>query len=294
MMAIDSQPIADCERQAEAAIARLDAAARLHRVDGRDGNIVWRAFGGGPPLVLLHGGHGSWLHWVRNIEALSAGHTLLIPDMPGYGDSCALPAALDDQQRLAQIVDGLIASLDTLLGTGTRIDLAGFSFGGLVAALLAKERAGVRRLSLLGSAGHAGARRQTSEFIAWQGRPREAMRAALRHNLGAHMLHDGGAIDALAMAVHEYSCLHTRFHSRSLSRTSQLYAALAGFVQPVLLIWGEHDVTATPMTLAPELAQQCPAGEWCVVPGAGHWVQYERPHEVNSLLMSWFRQGSAR
>ncbi|MGT2492391.1 alpha/beta fold hydrolase [Cupriavidus basilensis] len=34
--------------------------------------VVWRRFGEGRPVILLHGGHGSWLHWVRNIEALAA------------------------------------------------------------------------------------------------------------------------------------------------------------------------------------------------------------------------------
>jgi pimeloyl-ACP methyl ester carboxylesterase len=50
--------------------------------------------GAGRPLVLVHGGHGSWLHWVRNIEALSAKRTLWIPDLPGYGDSSALQSFL--------------------------------------------------------------------------------------------------------------------------------------------------------------------------------------------------------
>jgi CubicO group peptidase (beta-lactamase class C family) len=37
----------------------------------RGPSVTWRRFGSGPHLVLLHGGHGSWLHWVRNIEFLA-------------------------------------------------------------------------------------------------------------------------------------------------------------------------------------------------------------------------------
>ncbi|MBD9433559.1 hypothetical protein IB257_26775 [Achromobacter sp. ACM03] len=180
--------------------------------------MAWREFGSGAPLVLLHGGHGSWLHWVRNIEALSQDHTLLIPDMPGYGDSGDPPSRAGEQERLMQIVDALIASLDQLLGAGA----------------------------------------------------------------------------SLALAVHEHSCLRTRFKSRLLSRTRQLPEALAAFSQPVLLIWGEHDVTATPMTLAHQLAELCAAGDWCVVPGAGHWVQYECAQTINPMLASWFGPGQRR
>ncbi|MHC0504759.1 alpha/beta fold hydrolase [Achromobacter aegrifaciens] len=290
----DAVFVPDLAQAAQAEIARLDAAARLHHVDGRHGKIAWREFGSGAPLVLLHGGHGSWLHWVRNIEALSQDHTLLIPDMPGYGDSGDPPSRAGEQELLMQIVDALIASLDQLLGAGVSLDLAGFSFGGLVAALLARQRGGVRRMSLLGSAGHGTARRPGAGLAPWQGLPQADMLAALRHNLGAHMLHADASIDALALAVHEHSCLRTRFKSRLLSRTRQLPEALAAFSQPVLLIWGEHDVTANPMTLAHQLAELCAAGDWCVVPGAGHWVQYECAQTINPMLASWFGPGQRR
>ena len=40
------------------------------------------------PTVLLHGGSGSWNHWVRNIDALLAsGRQVIAPDLPGFGDS---------------------------------------------------------------------------------------------------------------------------------------------------------------------------------------------------------------
>ncbi|MEG2631610.1 MAG: alpha/beta hydrolase, partial [Comamonas sp.] len=52
--------------------------ARARRVTtpiAEGGQMVWHVWGegaGGLPLVLLHGGSGSWTHWVRNIEALVA------------------------------------------------------------------------------------------------------------------------------------------------------------------------------------------------------------------------------
>src|SRR3990172_888777 len=46
------------------AIAR--AARRIETPWGA-GTMVWRVWGSGEPLVLFHGGSGSWTHWIRNI-----------------------------------------------------------------------------------------------------------------------------------------------------------------------------------------------------------------------------------
>jgi len=44
-------------------------AAEARRVETPCGNghMVWYLWGDGPPLALLHGGYGSWTHWIRNL-----------------------------------------------------------------------------------------------------------------------------------------------------------------------------------------------------------------------------------
>ncbi len=275
-------------QQALAQIAALDARSGPQNVAYNGCTVRWRRFGEGPPLVLLHGGHGNWLHWVRNIDALARHHTLWLPDLPGFGDSSPLPGPPHAPDRLARLLAAVIGTLDELVGPNSAIDLAGFSFGGLVAAQLAAGRKGVRRLALLGPAGHGGGRRQSIELIDWRLPEPAAMRVALAHNLGAFMLHAPVNTDGLALAVHEMACRATRFRSKSISRTAQLTSVLDASPRPVLMVWGEHDVTAVPEQAAQLLAQDRAEREWCVVPGAGHWVQYERAHEVNALLTHWF------
>jgi alpha-beta hydrolase superfamily lysophospholipase len=54
------------------------------------GGMIWHAWGpdNAPTFVLLHGGSGSWTHWIRNIEPLVAeGYRVLAVDLPGFGDS---------------------------------------------------------------------------------------------------------------------------------------------------------------------------------------------------------------
>ncbi len=264
----------------------LLGASQRHDVACTDGQVTWRRFGDGPPLVLLHGGHGSWLHWARNIQALARTYTVWVPDLPGYGTSDPPP-----EPTLASLVDTTVLTLDTLVGPGTSIALVGFSFGGLVAANIAARRGSVSRLALLGPAGHGGARRPIGELRSWREaadrRDEAALAELMRHNLLMHMLHDADSIDALALRIHTEACQNTRFHSKAISRAAGLPLALDSHHGPLLLAWGEHDVTAMPDEAARALSDGRAHCRTQLIAGAGHWVQYERPDEINKLLLAW-------
>ncbi|MGJ7488424.1 alpha/beta fold hydrolase [Variovorax sp. LT2P21] len=251
--------------------------------------VRWRRFGPAqsdrPPLVLLHGGHGSWLHWIRNIEALSAERVLWLPDMPGFHDSDVPRAMVAGDAPLDPLLEALGGTLDTLIGAGTPIDLGGFSFGGLSAAKFAARRGAVRKLVLLGSGGHGTLRRMAVQMINWRAASdRTAEAAALRHNLAALMLHDPTAIDALAFTIHDISCHGTRLRSKEISLAGGLQQALEAHAGPQLLVWGEFDVTADPRPLVAQLTGGHPQRRGTVIDGAGHWVQYERADETNRWL----------
>ncbi len=252
------------------------------------GHVTWRCLGDahlGPPLVLLHGGHGSWAHWVRNIDALSKRHRVWVVDLPGYGDSSA-----PTSPTLESLLDATRQTLDALVGADTPVALAGFSFGGLVAAQLALQRARVSALALLGPGGHGGTRRPRGELRSWRealaSRDHSMLREVMRHNLHMHMLAEPA--DEQALAIHMQACLRTRFHSKSISRAGGLVDSLRALTCPVLLVWGEHDVTAAPRELAPQLAALCGHAQAHVLANAGHWVQYEAAEQVNDLLAAWF------
>ncbi len=277
---------------AAAFIAALEAAGQRHVVLTSRGRVVWRRFGDGPPLVLLHGGHGSWLHWARNIGPLARRFTVWVPDLPGYGDSDMPP-----EPNLDSLVDSTQATLDALVGPGREIHVVGFSFGGLVAASLAARRGAVRQLALLGVVGHGGARRPRGEMLSWrEAAEREdaaALSAAMHHNLAQHMLHGAASIDALALRIQTLACLGTRFHSKPISRAGGLGALLARHRGPLLLLWGAHDVTAHPAQAAQALGEGRALCRTVLVPEAGHWVQYESADLVNAELLGWLDRAGA-
>ena len=268
------------------AIARLESQAQKRLVTTGGRTVCWRGFGRGEPLVLLHGGHGSWLHWARNIEALAREHAVWVPDMPGYGDS-DLPAGTD----LHSLVDDLQATMDELIGPRTPVSLAAFSFGSLATAQIAARRGNVRRIALRGAAGHGGARRPRGQLRNWKEvaatGDAAALADAMRHNLWVHMLHAPHAIDALALCLHTQACQRSRFYSLFISRAGGLVDALRPFGGPVLLVWGEHDVTAHPESAAACVIDNHPERVAHVVEGSGHWVQYEAAETVNRLLLEW-------
>ena len=262
---------------------------RMQRLDlpFSGGHVTWRCLGEGPPLVLLHGGHGCWAHWIRNIDALSRRFKICVPDLPGYGDSSG-----PGSPTLAALLVATRETLDSLVGASTPIALAGFSFGGLVAARLAAQRGAVSAMALLGPAGHGGPRRPRGDLRSWReaqvSSDSEALRQIMRHNLELHML--ASPADDQGLAIHTQACLRTRFHSKSVSRSGGLMDSLQVLTCPVLLVWGEHDVTATPRELAPRLAALCRRARTEVLANAAHWVQYEVAASVNAMLDEWFVQ----
>src|SRR5215471_21457722 len=97
--------------------------------------MVWRIWGCGPPLVLFHGGYGSWTHWIRNVLPLARRFTVIAPDLPGLGESATPPEPWTAMGLAAIIVDGL----DIVLPKATQPRLAGFSFGGVIGSNVAAQ-----------------------------------------------------------------------------------------------------------------------------------------------------------
>ena len=254
-----------------------------------DGQVVWHRWGEGPPLVLLHGGSGSWTHWVRNIAALAqAGHSVWVPDLPGFGESSPPPNGHDADVMPAWLEHGLVQRIGP-----APVDLLGFSFGGLVASLWAAQHPErVRRLLLLGAPGLGITRERPLDLRMWSHLPESAPReAVMRHNLLELMLRHPASVTPLVMQLqaHNLRREHRRMKRRKLSQTDVLRHTLPKLRCPVWGLWGAHDAlfvdrhaeVAQALALAPRFEGL----HW--VPDAGHWVQFEAHDAVNTWLHHW-------
>lgn len=249
-----------------------------------EGTMAWHAWGSGEPVFLLHGGSGSWTHWVRNVEALAAaGRRVFAADLPGFGDSAALNRAADADTMVAPVALGI-----RQLGGDGPHDVVGFSFGGLLSGLLAQAHpAMVRRLVLVGAPG-LGLRNSRLPLVPWRHLESTAERAAAHHsNLAMLMLHRPESIDDLAVAVHIANTARDRVRRRGLALTDILARTLTTLDCPVDAIYGEQDALYADML--PELKRLLTSfacvRELVLIPG-GHWVQYENAPAFNRELLA--------
>src|SRR5688572_18613250 len=103
-----------------------------------------------PTLVLVHGFTGSKENWYPLARALDGRYRLVIPDLPGWGESERLPREqygfLAQSERLAAFI--------RTVSPGKPVVLVGHSMGGGIAALVAAGYPQlVSRIALLDAAG---------------------------------------------------------------------------------------------------------------------------------------------
>ncbi len=107
------------------------------------GPLAYRRFGSGAPLILIHGWRGTSNHWQETLTSLADIREVHAFDLPGHGETPPRAAPLTPE--------GLAAlTLEYADRAGlTQFDLAGHSFGAVVAVAVAtRQPQRVRRLVL--------------------------------------------------------------------------------------------------------------------------------------------------
>ena len=275
--------MAGISKETKSFVDGVAAEAVLIETPCGDGTMVWRIWGAGPPLVLFHGGYGSWTHWIRNVLPLSRAFTVIAPDLPGLGES-ANPPEPHTAEGLARI---LVEGLDIVAPRRERLHLAGFSFGGVLGGHVAAQFGDrVRAFTVVGSNGLGLIRQPTDLQRVPPGASGEEALAVHRHNLGALMIADAAKIDELAVYVQSTNAPRGRVRSRRFSRADTLVRALPLVTARLDGIWGGRDATAYPHLddRARALRSIQPGARFEVIPGAGHWVQFEAAERFNPLL----------
>ena len=278
---VTTAPIVD-PAAAQAVLQQFDRSARHWQTPCGDGALAWRGWGSGPALLLLHGGAGSWRHWARNIGAFSRDHLVLAPDLPGLGDSAPAPEPIGAESIAALVAQGL----HTIIGPTAPLHVVGFSFGGVIAGVVAaNEAARVRSLTLIGTGG-LGPPNRSVELVRVRDKTGAERLAAHRENLLRLMLDAPASVDALALEIQEQNAARARLNSGFMWISPVLHQALPRVHGHVHGFWGDHDLQDRAMldTRIGLLRQARPDVTIEVIPRAGHWAFYEAAEHVNTTL----------
>lgn len=247
--------------------------------DGSRARVI--TAGAGEPLLLIHGVGLRAEVWLPQIAALAAAHRVIAVDMPGHGDSDALPpgAALPD-------FVGWAARVIATLGLGP-VNVAGHSMGALIALGLAVDRPDLLRRVAALCAVH---RRSAQARAAVLARAAEILAGGCDLTAPLARWFDGEDSDERAQVAGWLAAAQPAGYAAA-------YAAFAGgdatyadrlpqIRCPALLLTAEGDGNSTPaMTRA--MAAAIPGAEAVVIAGHRHMVPLTAPQAVNAALTHW-------
>jgi 3-oxoadipate enol-lactonase len=218
-------------------------------------------------------------------------------DMPGYGSSAALHGAV----TFTTLADA-VADFADVLGEDV-VDVAGISFGGMIAQYFAaRHPTRLRSLTLLSTSPAFGLDgTKPNEWRAARLAPLDAglepsdfADEVLAAVAGPHISSEALAGQRAAMERVSGDALR---HSIDCLVTHDSRALLPTISVPTLCAVGELD-EETPLAYAFELADLIPHATLAVIPQAGHLLNVEAPDAVNQLLREHIRraamQGSSR
>ncbi len=273
--------------------------------------------GEGDPVVLLHGFPELWYSWRHQISAIAAsGRRAISPDLRGFGGSSAPQQVEDyDIEQLTGDVAGLLDALEieqaVVVGHDWGADLA-WKF-----ALLYPQRVkAVAGLSVpyVPRAPAPPTKLMTEHigedfYIVWIQQPGvadAALIANVRRTLATRETWNAAwaqrsdrpptppwmSDDDLQLYVDEFT--RTGFTGglnwyRNIDRSWRLLERVDGRTidQPALFITGSRDPVRAFMPDEAMAGSVTDLREVVIIEGAGHWVQQERPDEVNAALLDF-------
>ncbi|MGO4221134.1 alpha/beta fold hydrolase [Lysobacter sp. TAF61] len=284
--------------------ARQRLAAGLSRQSVRVDDHLWvyaysdDAPKDAPTLVMLHGFTGSKENWYPVARRLRGHYRLLIPDLPGWGESQRVPGA--DYGFLAQSerVDHFIRQV---AADPRGVVLLGHSMGGGIAALVAaRHPQEVARVGLIDAAGVRFAdNRFGARVLAGQNPFGVEDEASLKRYLDT-VFHDPGARPWIPWPADRIYINRRRgdaaFEQQVLTRIGRgdesflPGQAAADIRQPALLLWCRQDAVIDSSALA-LYAQQIPHANRVLLDNCGHMSLVEQPDMVAQAIEMLIERG---
>lgn len=264
-------PVAAFERIGRWTLSSAGLSRR--EAEGPRGRLVWWSGGSGPVVILLHGSNDSAAGWARVVKELARGRRLVVPDLPGHGESEPREGPLSIGDILAGI-DAIVAAE----APSGKVALVGSSMGGWLALLWARKNPElVETVVVENGAPVAAGIGKVNMFPT----NREEMRATLDALTGP---------DAPAFPNFVVDDFVRRTKTGSFSRVAKtdlrpyvLDGRLGEIGVPVVLLWGDSD-ELLPVAYAEALQRGLPKARLETLPRCGHVSHRECPGRFVAAL----------
>ncbi|MFD5536302.1 alpha/beta fold hydrolase [Streptomyces sp. NPDC127079] len=251
--------------------------------------------GGGPPVLLLHGGGpgaSGVSNYQRNIAELAKEYRVIVPDLPGYGRSTKGIDLTDPFGSLADAIRGLLDALGL-----DKAHMVGNSYGGACALRLALDTPDlVDRMVLMGPGGIGTTRALPTpglnsllNYYSGDGPSRPKLEKFIRNYL---VFNAADVPDSVIDARYRDSIDPEVVAAPPLRRPKSLRALwkmdftrdarLSRLHVPTLVLWGAAD-QVNRSSGGRMLAERMPNCDLYEVANTGHWVQFERAVLFNRL-----------
>ena len=253
-------------------IDQLDTIAHRDDIDINGRSVACRSWGAGPVVLLVHGASGCWTHWVRNIDRLSQRNRVVVPDLPGFGDS----ESLADPPDAEHLADSLVQIADAVIGTEAQLDIVGFSFGGIIAGLTAHQMGQRAQHLVVISAGGLGINARVAGGPL--GGPRD--------ELTRFMFANPHTADETALGIHLDGQKRTRFKTGSIPSSTLLLDVIGQVTAELHVVYSDRDAFGggDPSGRFDLILGSRPDAKCHTITNAGHWSPYEAPNQINTIL----------
>lgn len=258
------------------------------------GELSWlerAAPAGAAVVVMLHGFGAEKDHWAMLARCLPKTLRLIVPDLPGHGDSMS---GLDISYRVEEQADRLRAFLD--VWGAERVHLVGNSMGGAIAAnFAARYPRQVASLTLLNAAGAGVSASEMAEL--WQRSGENPMldmssadgvRAMLDWAMYRPPRVPGFAIEVAAARKAERVEVERKIFDDLFASVDQR-PLLASIQAPTLIVWGRED-RILHVEDADCFADGIAGSEKRVLERVGHLPMMEQPRQVAELWLDFVRR----
>jgi len=257
------------------------------------GRLNVRVYGEGQVVVLLHAFPCSGTMWAPQAGALaSAGFQVLVPDLPGFGES-VLRADAPGLDPVAADVRSMLADRGI---EGAMI--GGVSLGGYVAMTLARTHPDVIQALVLcdtKATADSEAARDNRERLARlaEATPADTARileqAVLPGLLGeTSFATRPDVVSTVTGWLGEATPAAVAWYQRAMAGRPDSTAALQELDVPALIVWGEQDALSSRAEQDIMLSSLAGA-RLAVVEDAGHLANVERPDVVSGALVEFVR-----